>query len=151
MKSNKKIILSEKPKKIVLVDQTKKTNKLQKNPDSFNLPIGWNFSLIAITNSISDDDFNNFKKYLKRLISFEGKSFSQIEQENDHSHSWPDTNSFSKEFKDLIKSKNLDEESIWQLHLGKQARLYGIRHNNIFKILLFDLEHKVYTVNKKHT
>lgn len=122
------------------------------NFDGFTSPIGWNFSMMDTDKSCPwQCTFKKLSKFRKKLLSFEGKSFQEIEQENDSSHSWPDTDALSKGFRELLKRRRIDDEALWQLELGGKERLFGVRVLNVFKVIWLDLNHTIYKVKKKNT
>lgn len=120
--------------------------------DGFSLPIGWNFSRMETSSGCEwRCTFKRLNKFSKRLLSFEGKSFKDIEAEPGSSHSWPNTEKLHEELQQLIAKWNIDQESLWQLELDGRTRLFGVRHHNIFKVMWLDLNHRAYKVPKKHT
>ncbi len=135
-----------------LREEKRRTPKNPESPDGFALPIGWNFN--KIHQGAPEEwrcTFKKLSKYRKRLLDFEGKSFKEIEAEPGSSHAWEDTTRLDKRFQKLIEELNLDKEALWQLELDGKARLFGVRHHNIFKLIWLDLNHKAYKVAKKHT
>lgn len=120
--------------------------------DGFTAPIGWNFSGMETDSGCEwCCTFKRLNKFTKRLLAFEGKSFKDIEAEPGSSHSWSDTSKLHKGLQELIRKRNIDGESLWQLELGGKERLFGVRQHNIFKVMWMDLNHRAYSVPKKHT
>lgn len=120
--------------------------------DGFKMPMGWNFSHMETTKGCEwKCTFKRLTQFQQKLLSFEGKSFQEISDARDSSHSWPDTSRLNKEFQRLIDAKNIDSESIWQLELAGKTRLFGVREHNIFKVMWLDFNHKAYLVEKKNT
>lgn len=120
--------------------------------DGFKSPIGWNFRHMETTKGCEwKCTFKRLSKFNDRLLSFEGKSFQEIEAGNDSSHPWPDISGLNKDFQALINAKRIDVESIWQLELAGKSRLFGVREHNIFKVMWLDFNHTACLVKKKHT
>lgn len=137
---------------VIKPDERIVSKKIPPDLDGFTAPIGWNFSMM----DQSPDcpwrcTYKRLSKYRDRLLSFEGKSFQDIEKEAGSSHSWPDTSKLNKKFQEHLARKKIDSEALWQLELDGKARLFGVRVLNVFKVIWLDENHSVYPVKKKHT
>ena len=58
----------------------------------YDLPLGWNFSLIGTADPKAPwrCTYCKLAKYRQQLLSFEGKSLKEIAQECNSNHSWGD-------------------------------------------------------------
>ncbi len=137
---------------VIKPDERIVSREIPPDLDGFTAPIGWNFSMMDTKPSCPwRCTFKLLSKYRDRLLSFEGKSFQEIENEKDSSHSWPDTSNLNTKFQELLAKKKIDAEALWQLELGGKERLFGVRKLNIFKVIWLDQNHSVYRVKKRHT
>lgn len=116
------------------------------------LPIAWNFHRMCTEETCMwRCTFQKLQKHMDRLKSFEGKTFSQILNEDDSNHCWKDAEKLHKDFQKELDKHNIDSESLWQLNISSKVRLFGVRHHNIFCIMWLDENHSIYHVKKKHT
>lgn len=90
------------------------------------------------------------------LNSLTQKTWREVRAETDgkgrprnHGHSLTD---IAREAQDrLIELDYEAEETIFRFRIQGQLRLWGFRSGNLFRILWYDPEHKVYPVSKKNT
>lgn len=50
-----------------------------------------------------------------------------------------------------LRQLNQPEERIYRFRMSGKRRLWGFRSGNLFRILWYDPEHKIYPVKKRHT
>lgn len=141
-------------RKIPVLPQDKRSvsKQVPTGLDGFRIPMGWNFRHMETAKGCEwKCTFKRLSKFNGRLLSFEGKSFQEIEAGNDSSHPWPDISGLNKDFQAIITAKKIDVESIWQLELTGKSRLFGVREHNIFKVMWLDFNHTACLVKKKNT
>lgn len=125
---------------------------LERSPDGFLLPIAWNFRKMQTGPDCGwRCTFRRLSRHVGRLLSFEGKSFMEIEQEAGSSHAWENMGRLNPEFQKILNSLNLENEALWQLELSGRARLFGVREGNIFHVMWLDENHTICPVSKKRT
>ncbi len=86
------------------------------------------------------------RRIVGELKSLESMRWVDIESRK-HTHTMPVTSICAGARARLRKIKNDDVDSIFQLQIGKQGRLFGIRQEHVFRILWWDPEHTVYPTN----
>lgn len=146
--------MSRKDKKLPALPKGRKDvpQSAQQEHDGFALPIGWNFSQMETSSKTRwKCTFKRLTRHRGRLLALEGKSFQQIDVEQQHSHNWEDTSKLHPEFQQLLTNKKIESGALWQLDLGGKARLFGIRDRNIFKVVWLDEDHTIYKTSKKDT
>ena len=90
-----------------------------------------------------------FDDIIPKLQEFESMHWMEVENNRNHFIS---TDNISKEAKDRLASINReDEDTLFSLHLNGKERIWGIRENNVLKLLWWDPEHKVCPCTLKHT
>jgi len=90
-----------------------------------------------------------FSEILPKIKNFERRFWTEIL--NKQNHEVPVTE-ICKEAQKRLKHINCDDiEKLVSLRLTGTQRIWGLRYNNVFKILWWDPEHKVYPSPKKHT
>ena len=120
--------------------------------DGFADPIGWNFSLMDETSGLPwVCTYKKLAKYRQQLLSLEGKSFLELEQDNKSNHCWESYDFFDNRAQEFLKNAKFDIGILWQLRLSSRTRIFGIRNKNIFKILWLDEQHQIYKVSKKNS
>ena len=85
-----------------------------------------------------------------KLKNFETMYWYEIEK-NNMNHFMP-IDKLTKQAQNRLKELNIeDTDEMYSLHLGGKERIWGMRENEILKILWWDPDHTVYIVPKKHT
>ncbi len=93
---------------------------------------------------------------LEKLISYEGMTWSEIQEASGGKSKGHGTNNhfeliaeMSKEAQKRAYELRLDVDQLFSLRLAGKERLYGILKNGIFNILWYDSNHEIYPVGKK--
>lgn len=97
-----------------------------------------------------DDTYSHesFYNIAKKLRSYQGLTWGDIKKK-DHPVKISD---IIKEAQDeLIHLKQDDADQLWRLELTGLQRLWGIRFQDIFRVLWWDPQHKICPSFKKHT
>lgn len=120
-------------------------NSMQKKP-------GWHVGAVDTKgpwgwDKIQKDLF--FTEILPKIKNFESMFWSEILNRNNHEVPVAQISHDAQER--LIQLRLDDVESLVSLRLTGQQRIWGIRIDNILKILWWDPEHKVYPSNLKNT
>lgn len=127
------------------------------NSDKNLTPI-WKFDLIDKSGPFAfcyEDDCFNHKEILIKLINYGNMTWSEIKQQthdknNRSKHHFLDVKGLSKEAKERIRIKGLEEEtdSIFSFALQNKLRIIGILRNAEFHIVWYDPEHKFFPSKK---
>jgi hypothetical protein len=86
---------------------------------------------------------------IQKLKNFESMTWPQIEAQGGHNVAVGRI--IKKAQKRLIDIKIDDIDSLFSLRFSGEKRLWGIRINNVFKILWWDPNHEICPATKKHT
>ncbi len=90
-----------------------------------------------------------FKDILPKIQNFEKMSWNEILGRNNHEVR---IDQIGKQAQKRLRDLSLDDfERLVSLRLTGRQRVWGIKTNNIFKILWWDPDHKVCPSNLKHT
>ena len=131
--------------------QTTKEATHTKNPDGYQKQsIAWHFECMDKSGSWPCN-INTLQNIENRLREFEKMRWSEL---TGHSHPLPINKIIAKAQRRLIDLGYDDYESLYQFDIknGQQKRrLWGLREENIFKILWWDPNHEVYPVEKRNT
>ncbi len=122
-----------------------------KNPDGYqNQFISWHFECMDTSGSWPCH-LSTLQDIKNRLHEYENVKWREL---SGSSHPLPINKIIPKAQRRLTELGYMDYETLYQLDIkngsGKQ-RLWGLRIENIFKILWWDPKHEVYPVEKKHT
>ena len=91
---------------------------------------------------------------LKFLDELTGKTWGECENEmanghkRHHDHAITDLTPVAQ---DRLRQLDENEERIFRFRLKGKCWLWGFRSGDLFRVLWYDPEHKVYPVNKRHT
>lgn len=109
----------------------------------------------------SDDDGRRWElssketvELLKFLDDLTGKTWGQCEGEvsgrhkRNHDHAITDLSDIAQ---DRLRQLDENEERVFRFRLSGKCRLWGFRSGDLFRVLWYDPEHKVYTVEKRYT
>ncbi|MGX4686177.1 hypothetical protein JNUCC83_04670 [Vagococcus sp. JNUCC 83] len=93
---------------------------------------------------------------LDKLISFEGMTWSQINQQtygkdNKSSNHFIEVEQLDKVAKERLSELKIFDDEIYSLRLQGEVRLFGLLTNGVYHILWYDSKHEVCKSNKKHT
>jgi len=92
---------------------------------------------------------DSLTELVDHLSSFETMTWQQIEQAGSHNVS---IDLLCKAAQDrLVERQQDDIDEIFSLRIGAQKRVWGIRDNEVLRILWWDPEHEVCPSPKKHT
>ena len=81
----------------------------------------WNFKYIEIDHKKYRIKYAYFLIFAKDIVDrFEGKTIAEIEKTTNHTHKWYDSSLLDKEFQNILKNKNLEQEQIMQLALDSK-------------------------------
>lgn len=90
-----------------------------------------------------------FSDIIPKIVNFEKMYWKDILNRNNHEVS---VSEVCKDARKRLMYLNLDDiETLVSLRLTGKQRVWGIRVENIFKVLWWDPEHKVYPSKLKHT
>lgn len=85
-----------------------------------------------------------------KMKDFESMTFDEI-MRGGGSH-FVSCSDLSKEAKDRLEEISQDDlDELFSLRLGNKPRIWGVRIENIFKILWWDPNHEICPSHKKHT
>lgn len=131
--------------------QTTKEAAHTKNPDGYqNQFIAWHFECMDASGSWPCN-INTLRNIENRLHEFEKKKWSEL---TGSSHPLPVDKIIPKAQQRLLALGYGDFERLYQLDIkdGQQKRrLWGLRVENIFKILWWDPKHEIYPVELRRT
>ena len=91
---------------------------------------------------------------LKFLDELTGKTWRECETEmsggrrRNHEHL---VTELSEAAQERLRKLDDGEERVFRFQLSGKRRLWGFRSGELFRILWYDPEHKVYPVKKRHT
>lgn len=91
-----------------------------------------------------------FEEIIPKLISFEGRQWSEILQDKKHNH-WISCSKLIKEAQDRLDELHLQYDELFSLRLTGRLRLFGYIENGIFYIIWHDPDHEICPSVKKHT
>jgi hypothetical protein len=122
-----------------------------RNPEGYqNQYIAWHFECMDTSGSWSCN-MSTLHSIKDRLHEYEKTRWSELGASN---HPLPVNKIISEAQRRLSELGYTDYENLYQFDIkngnGKQ-RLWGLRIENIFKILWWDPDHEVYPVRKRHT
>lgn len=90
-----------------------------------------------------------FRDIIPKLQKFESMKWGEIEGRRNH---FVSTDVICKEAMDRLSAIGQgDEENIFSLHLDGTGRVWGLRYDNVLKLLWWDPEHKICPSKLKHT
>lgn len=126
------------------------------SPDSiFGLKPSWRVGLLDIDGNWGWGKIESKKKLLEvmeKLKYFESMTWGEIEKQRS-CHSWR-IDELQIKLQDILNRKKIDAEdqgTLYQLSLSGPERILGIREGGFFYILLWDPDHSMCPVPKKHT
>jgi hypothetical protein len=101
----------------------------------------------------SDTETAEFCGILRRLASFESMTVDEAFHRGDYPGKDYDVEAIPNSTAlDRLEALGLaDQTKIWRLQLGGQPRLYGFLHGNVFHVVFWDPEHKIWPSQLKHT
>ncbi len=88
---------------------------------------------------------------LPKLRGFETQTWGEILYDKKRNHSVLTSQIAPEAQKRLLEITMDDNDELFRFRLNGEQRLWGIREQNVFKILWWDPRHKVYPSQKKHT
>lgn len=84
------------------------------------------------------------------MRTFEGMTVSQLTTQGSH-HRLPVT-SLSKEAQERLVTLQLDDiNEVWSFRVNALKRFWCIKDQNVYALLWWDPEHRVYPVTKRNT
>jgi hypothetical protein len=144
------------PKTFEVPSPTKKASNVE-DPHAYKGQFpAWRFKHIdeggewAITEEVLPDIIKN------RLKVFETTKWSEIEAQltsdgkhkkkskRHKKHHSQDVTSLSKEAQDRWKKRKINYDTVFRFRFGGTLRLWGVRENNVFKPVWWDIDHTVY-------
>ena len=137
--------------KIIQSPETIKKPKYLKNPEGYeNKLIAWHFHRMD-KEGVWACNYEIIKNISNRLHEYEIKKWNEITDERSN-HPMP-TNKIEKSAQKRLTELGIDDtETLYQIDIKgirkKNSRLWGIRQENIFQVLWWDLNHTVYIPNK---
>lgn len=134
----------------------KPTHSPCNSPDSiFGLKPSWRVGLLNIDGEWGWGKIGSKNKLLEvmeKLKHFESITWGEIEKQRS-CHSWR-IDELPKKLQDILNRKKInaeDQGTLYQLRLSGPERILGIREGGFFYILLWDPDHSMFPVPKKHT
>lgn len=137
----------------------RRDSKIEKIPrsdksiiDYQNEPASWHIGFLDLEgiwgwNKV--DHKNLVEVILPQLKNFESMKWGEILNRNNHEIN---TSSIIKDAQKRLVELNLDDyENLISLRLRSRNRVWGIRHNNILRILWWDPDHEICPSILKHT
>ena len=92
-------------------------------------PIAWNFKYVERYDKSFKIAVVDWLRLSRQIIdNFEGKTIPEIERSHKSNHNWQDTSKLSSTFKNILKTKHLEQEEIFQLNLNIKTRIWGFIH-----------------------
>ena len=89
-------------------------------------PIAWNFKYVERDDKSFKIAVVDWLRLSRQIIdNFEGKTIPEIERSHKSNHNWQDTSKLSSTFKNILKTKHLEQEEIFQLNLNGKTRIWG--------------------------
>jgi len=146
----------KKPKTVVSKEKVdvKKTVINTENPDYYKTqnPI-WSFKMFDKTGSdwpICKKNQDSIECIIEKLISYEGMTWAEIDKASggrkagNNSH-FENVSKLAKEAQRRWRELNLEEYSeVYSLRLQGTHRLFGILHGNVFNVIWYDNNHRIY-------
>jgi hypothetical protein len=122
-----------------------------KNPEGYqNQFIAWHFECMDMSGSWPCN-ITTLQNIQNRLHEYERMKWSGL---GGSSHPLPVNKIIPKAQKRLFDLGYVDYETLYQFDIkngNSKQRLWGLRTENIFKILWWDPKHEIYPVEKRHT
>ena len=126
----------------------------KKDSGSENLKIIWLFDNVdkdgIFAFDINRPDFDH-KEFLDKLLSYSNMTWGEIRKQTHDSgkskhHFLEDVCKFSKEARERVKAKKLenDSDSIFSFALNNKVRIIGIRQREFFHVIWYDKNHEFY-------
>jgi hypothetical protein len=132
-----------------IVPQTTKEAIHTKNPEGYqNQLIAWHFECMD-TDGQWSCTHGILEEIKDRLHEYEKRKWSELRES---SHPLPIEKIIRKAQERLNKLGHHDYANLYQLDIrspGQKQRLWGLRVENIFKILWWDPKHEIYPVQKR--
>ena len=89
-------------------------------------PIAWNFKYVERDDKSFKIAVVDWLRLSRQIIdNFEGKTIPEIERSHKSNHNGQDTSKLSSTFKNILKTKHLEQEEIFQLNLNVKTRIWG--------------------------
>jgi hypothetical protein len=114
--------------------------------------IAWRFGTADIDGpySCANMDAEDYQRLWERLRAFEGMNASALKGAGSL-HPVP-MHKMSREAKDRLKQMQLDDlDGLHSFHVTGSCRFWCMKHLNIFCLLWWDRDHRVYPTPKSHT
>ena len=131
---------------------TKKPRKDPSLPATFSVAPVWQMGVIDLDGPWGWRDINHsefFSTILPKIQNFESMSWYEILGRNNHEVK---VEQISKNAQKRLTDLKLDDfETLVSLRLAGPQRVWGIKIQNVFKILWWDPNHEVYPSKLKHT
>ena len=94
-------------------------------------------------------DSKQLQMILDRLKEFERHNLDGLKKANCHPIPPED---LAKDAQTRLKTLKRDDiEALWSFRINSKARVWAMQHDDVFALLWWDPEHKVYPSEKKHT
>lgn len=130
--------------------------RVEKSPDDANdkNPV-WSIATFDLGGpwgrSPCDKDASLWLEVFPKMKDFESMTWGEI-LKHIKRHHYCDVAGMCKKAKDRLEEIGLDDyERLFHFGLSGTQRVWGIREQQVFRILWWDPEHEVYPSNKKHT
>ncbi len=142
-KKNKKKVA-----KYIKTPNPSKTPKYTRDPEGYqDRLIAWHFHRMDNSGEWACNH-ETLKLVSGRLHEYENQKWSEVMAPRSSNHPMPVDKIEPKALKRLSELTIDDTENLYQLEIkgfpGKSPRLWGLRQENIFQILWWDLDHTVY-------
>ena len=100
-------------------------------------------------NQVNDLTLEGFENILSKMSNFETMKWSEILNRNNHPVPILDLSPEAQKRLKALRQDDVDE--LISLHMNGKKRIWGIRDQNVLKILWWDPNHTVYPSPKRHT
>ncbi len=147
-----KVVKKSKPFRQSISASDLKKPKLAGPPSIDGRYLAWRFSNADLEGPFSWGQISDADRQTvwNRLREFEKMTVNELKSAGSH-HSVSQQN-MSRNAKDRLRELQMDDlEELHSFRIDGKARLWCIKHENIYAVLWWDPEHKVYPVSKKHT
>lgn len=131
---------------------SQKTPRQSRNFNGDARSIVWSFSLIDTEDRWAFHKIKETRLHTlltKEFKNKEGLNWAQLQKNGSHNIKLEELSKGARKRLEDIKQDDLDE--LFSLRFSGKERLWGIRENNILKILWWDPEHEICPSPKKHT
>lgn len=145
------------PKQHIMVEPRKKPTEKEDAKSYLQKKPVWSFKNLDIEHKKWGlHTQQEFDEVIRKMKSFEGMSWSEIEKASGGKRSGNGNNNHFEKVSSLIKEaqqrlielKLDDNDQLFSLRISGTGRLYGILQDGVFRMLWFDKNHEIYQCRK---